>query len=112
MNEKNTPESILEQIGNIERMEKGSLSTLGQTAKGPTFNFQRWENGRNQSEYIPAAQAQQVQENLQAYATFESLVTSYVQAMSARSREERLAGVKKKRPIQTSASPKKPKFKT
>lgn len=112
MNKKNTSESILEQIGNIERMEKGSLSMIRQTTQGPTFNFQRWENGRNQSEYIPAAQADQVQENLQAYATFESLVASYVQALSARSRKERLAGGKKKRPVQTSASLRKPKSKT
>ena len=112
MNKKETPESILEQIGSIERMEKGSLSTIRQTAQGPSFNFQRWENGRNQSEYIPAAQSDQVQENLQAYATFESLVASYVQALRARSREERLAGAKKKRPIKTSASPKKRRSKT
>jgi hypothetical protein len=35
-----------------------------------------------------------VQENLQAHANFETLVSSYVAAMSTRSREERLAGSK------------------
>lgn len=112
MNEKNTPESILHELTAIQRLEKGSLSTIRQTAKGPAFNFQRWENGRNRSEYIPADQALEVQENLLAHVRFESLVASYVEALSARSREERLTGAKKKRPTQTSASPKKPKSKT
>ena len=112
MNPKSTPESILKEVAAIQRLEKGSLSTIRQTAKGPSCNFQRWENGRNRSEYVPADQAAQVQENLQAHARFETLVSSYVQALSTRSREERLAGAKKKRPTQTSASPRKPKSKT
>lgn len=112
MNSKTTPEKILHQIVGIQRMEKGSLSTIRKTAKGPSCNFQRWEDGRNRSEYIPADQVAQVQENLQAHATFETLVTSYVQALSARSREERKAGGKKKRPTQISPSPRKPKSKT
>ncbi len=112
MNPKSTPESILHQITGIQRMEKGALSTIRQTAKGPSCNFQRWEDGRNRSEYVPADQVAHVLENLQAHARFETLVSSYVQALSTRSREERLAGAKKKRPTQTSASPRKPKSKT
>lgn len=112
MNSKTTPESILQELTSIQRLEKGSLSTIRQTAKGPAFNFQRWENGRNRSEYVPADQATQVQENLQAHVRFETLVASYVEALSARSREERLSGAKKKHPTQTSALPKKRKSKT
>ena len=77
--------------------------------KGETLFY---ENPRNRSEYVPADQVGHVLENLQAHARFETLVASYVQALSARSREERLAGDKKKRPTQTSASPKKRKSKT
>lgn len=109
MNSKTTPESILQEVAAIQRLEKGSLSSIRQTAKGPAFNFQRWENGRNRSEYVPADQAAQVQENLQAHVRFETLVASYVEALSARSREERLTGAKKKRPTQISALPRKPK---
>jgi hypothetical protein len=112
MNSKTTPESILQELTSIQRLEKGSLSTIRQTAKGPAFNFQRWENGRNRSEYVPADQATQVQENLQSHVRFETLVASYVEALSARSREERLSGAKKKHTTQTSASPKKQKSKT
>jgi len=74
--------------------------------KGETLFY---ENPRNRSEYVPADQAAQVQENLQAHVRFETLVASYVEALSARSREERLTGAKKKRPSQISALPRKPK---
>jgi hypothetical protein len=50
-----------------------------------------------------------VRDNLQAHARFEALVAKYVQLLSVRSREERLSGVKKKRPPQNSSSPRKPK---
>jgi hypothetical protein len=112
MNSKISPEAILREIASIQHLEKGTLSIIRQTAAGPSCNFQRWENGRNKSEYVPADRVPPVQENLQAHARFETLVDSYVQALSTRSREERLAGGKKKRPAQTSASPKKPKSKT
>jgi len=111
MNSKNTPENILHQIAGIQRMEKGTLSTIRQTARGASCNFQRWEDGRNRSEYVPADQVAHVQENLQAHARFEELVANYVQALSTRSREMRLAGGKKKLPIKTSASPRKRKSK-
>lgn len=94
MNSKNTPENILRQIAGIQHMEKGTLSTIRETAKGPSCNFQRWEDGRNRSEYVPADQVAHVRKNLQAHATFETLVANYSQALSTRSREERLAGLK------------------
>ena len=109
MNTTPTPEDILQQIARIASMEKGTLSTIRQTPKGPCCNFQRWEDGRNVSEYIPAEHVDGVRENLQAHAQFETLVAKYVQVLSARSREERLAGVKKKRHIQSSSSPRKPR---
>ncbi len=111
MNTKKTPEDILRQIASIRRMEKGTLSTLRQTAGGRTCNFQRWEDGRNRSEYIPANGVAAVEVNLETYAEFEKLADSYVQAISARSREERLSGDKKKRRAPTSPSRRKPRSK-
>jgi len=111
MNPKTT-ESILHEISNIQRMEKGTLSVIRQTANGPAYNFQRWDEGRNRSEYIPADQVSEVAQNLQAYTRFESLVAEYLQSISARSRQERLAGVKKKRQSPISPSPRKPRSKT
>jgi hypothetical protein len=109
MNITPTPETILQQIARLERLEKGTLSTIRQTQKGPCCNFQRWENGRNVSEYIAAERVPQVRDHLQAHAQFEALVAQYVQLLSARSREQRLAEVEKKRRPKSSSSPKKRK---
>jgi len=46
------------------------------------------------------------------YKEFQALVDQYVELVSQQSRQDRLAGAKKKRPTQTSASPKKRKSKT
>ena len=106
-----TPQVILQQLASIAQMERGSLSVIRQTSHGPCCNFQRWENGRHRSEYIPADQVALVQENLQAHARFAALVEEYVALLSARSRDQRLAGVQKKRLKPTSASRRKPKSK-
>ena len=102
-----TPESLLQQIARIQCLEKGKLCILRQGPNGPYFNLQHWENGRNVSQYVPADQLPAVQQNLAAYAQFEALIEDYVRLLSARAREQRLAGVKKKRRPPTSSSPKK-----
>jgi hypothetical protein len=99
-----TPESILQQIASIQRLEQGKLCVLRQGPNGPYYNLQRWENGANVSQYIPAAQLPAVQENLAAYTQFQGLIETYVQLLSTRSREERLAPLKKKdRPASSSS---------
>jgi hypothetical protein len=105
----NTPQSILRQLASIDQMERGTLSVIRQTPNGPCCNFQRWEDGRHRSEYIPADQVARVKENLQAHAQFASLVEEYVHLISSRSRNQRFAGVQKKRSKRKSASPRKPK---
>jgi len=93
-------------------MEQGKLCVLRQGPSGPDYNLQRWENGANVSQYIPADQLPAVEENLAAYAQFEGLIDTYVQLVSTRSREERLAGVQKKSPRRpSSSSPRKQKSK-
>lgn len=104
----NSLQDLLNQLASIDQMERGSLSVIRQTSSGPACNFQRWSDGCHCSEYIPAAQVPRVRENIQAYAHFQSLIEQYVHLVSARSREQRLAGVQKKR-AQTSPSRRKPK---
>ena len=106
-----TPASILQQIAAIPRFEQGKLCVIRQGPNGPYYNLQRWENGANVSQYVPADQVVAVQENLAAYEQFQTLLQNYVQVLSARSREERLTGVKKKRPSPTSSSPRKQRSK-
>jgi hypothetical protein len=109
MNSKPSPEILFQQIATIQRMERGTLSILRQGAHGPCCNFQRWANGRNLSQYVPADQVPAVQENLEAHARFQDLIDQYVEVLSERSRVERLAGVKKKQQPRRSSSPRKPK---
>ena len=99
-----TPESILRQIGAITRFEQGKLCVIRHGPNGPYYNLQRWENGANVTQYVPADQLAAVQENLACYEQFAQLLQLYVQTLSTRSREERLAGVKKKRRSPTSSS--------
>jgi len=93
-------------------MERGTLSVIRQSPNGPCCNFQRWEDGHHHSEYIPADQVPLVETHLVRYREFQSLVDQHVTRVSQQTREERLAGVKKKRPIRKSASPRNPKSKT
>ncbi len=111
MNTKNAPHDILGQIASIDRMEPGKLSVIRQGPSGPYFNLQRREAGRNVTEYVPADQVAQAQENIDAHNRFQSLVGEYVGLIAAQSRLERKAGLQKKRPTQTSASRKKRKSK-
>jgi hypothetical protein len=97
-------------MASIQRMEQGKLCILRQGPNGPYYNLQHRENGANVSRYVPAEQVPQVQANLAAYAQFQELLQTYVQLLSTRSREERLAAVKKKlRARPTSTSPRKRK---
>lgn len=112
MNKKNSPREILEEIATIERMERGKLSVIRQGPNGPYFNLQRREGGRNVTEYVPAEQVAEAQENIEAHHRFEALMEEYASVISTQSREARKDRVKKKRRSPASHSPKKPKSKT
>jgi hypothetical protein len=109
MSTPSTPEDLLNQMARIQHLEKGKLCILRQGPNGPYYNLQRWENGRNVSQYVPADQVAAVQENLQAHAQFEALTEQYVQMLSERTRAQRLAGVEKKRQPRKSLARRKPK---
>jgi hypothetical protein len=99
-------------MATIQSMEQGKLCVLREGPNGAYYNLQHREHGANVTRYIPAEQVPLVQANLAAYAQFQELLERYVQVLSTRSREERLAGVKKKlRSRPTSTSRRKPKSK-
>lgn len=87
----------IKQMADITRMERGHLSVIRIGPDGPYFNLQRRENGRNRTEYIPRDQVAAVEQNIAAYERFKSLVDEHIAEISARSAQERRAGVKKKR---------------
>ena len=79
MNSKSTPESILQQIARIQRMDQGTVSVIRQGPHGPYYNHQCYENGRNVSRYLPAEQVPALEEAIEGYRRFQELVKQYVQ---------------------------------
>lgn len=110
MNSEQTPESLLQQIAQIQRMDYGTVSVIRQGPHGPYYNHQCYEKGRNVSRYVPAEQVPQLQEALEGYRRFQELVKQYVQLQVERTRSERQSGVKKKMPPLKSSLPKTRKF--
>jgi len=103
MNTNPTPQSLLQEITQIQCLERGTLSVIGQGPDGPYYNHQCYEEGRNVSRYVPLEQVAQVQEGIDGYHRFQKLVQQYVQLMVQKTRAEREAGSKKKRRRQTSS---------
>ena len=106
MNASLTPESILEQIAQIQHMERGKICLMRHGPKGPYFNHQCWEKGKNLSRYVPRQEQAAVQEAIEGYQEFQRLTEQYAQLIIERTRAERAAGAKKKTPHPNSSWPK------
>jgi hypothetical protein len=106
MNTKITPQSLLEQIAQIQHMERGKLCILRQGPNGPYYNLQSWEKGTNLSRYVPQAQVAAVQEALTGYELFQNLTEQYAQIVIQKTRAERVSGLKKKTSRPSSSWPK------
>jgi len=96
MNTSITPESMLQQMAQIQPLERGKLCIFRQGSNGPYYNHQTWEHGENVSRYVPQDQVPALQQALAGYAQFQHLLEQYVQLMEQRSRAARVAGAKKK----------------
>jgi hypothetical protein len=92
-----TPQSVLQDIAQVQRMERGTLSVIRQGPAGPYYNHQCYEEGRNVSRYVPLEQVNAVKEAMEGYRRFQELAEQYVQLMVEKTRAERQTGVKKKR---------------
>ena len=93
-----TPTSvqILQQIAEIQHMEPGKLCVIRQGPKGPYYNLQCREHGKQVSRYVPRDQVETVVENTSNYRKFEALVGQYAEQIVEQTRAERTGGVKKK----------------
>ena len=91
-----TPESILQQMAQITRIERGKLSVIRQGPSGPYYNHQTWENGKNVSRYVPQDQVAALQEAIAGYERLQGLFEQYVQLREQDSRVQRASGAKKK----------------
>jgi hypothetical protein len=92
---KSTPQTILQQIAQIQKMEKGTLSILRQGPKGPYYNHQCYEDGKNVSRYVPGDQVKELQEGMEGYQRFQNLTEEYVDLIIKKTREERGSDSKK-----------------
>ena len=106
MNTKPSPESLLQDIAQIQRIDRGSVSVIRQGPDGAYYNHQCYENGRNVSRYVPGEQVDNLKEAIEGYRRFQQLVEQYVELMVEKSRAERQAGSKKKTPPRNSSWPK------
>jgi hypothetical protein len=100
-----TPESLLNQIAQIRRMDRGSIHVLREGPAGAYYNHQCYEQGRNISRYLPADQVADLKEAIEGYQRFEQLSAQYAALIVARTRAERAAGAKKKKSPRQSSSP-------
>lgn len=96
MNLKPSPQSLLNDIAQIQRLERGTVSVLRQGPDGPYYNHQCYEHGRNVSRYVPAEQVADLKEALDGHQQVQTLLAQYVQLMVEKTRAERIAGAKKK----------------
>ena len=101
-----TPESILQELAQIQFLDRGTVSVIRQGPAGPYYNHQCYEDGRNVSRYVPAEQVPELQSALANYQRFQELIQHYVQLKVAETRAQRQAGSKKKTPRPTSSWPK------
>jgi hypothetical protein len=80
-----TPKSILDQMANIQRMERGAICPM---QGGRFFNHQSWEKGRNVVRYVPAADVPALRKSIQGYKQFTALAQNYVDLIVQRTRKQ------------------------
>ena len=98
-----TRESILHEIAQIQRMERGTLSVFRRGPKRAYCNHQCYEQGRNVSRYVREDQVPALKEALEGYARFGRLMEQYAEIVVDQTRAERLAGSKKNSPRPSSS---------
>lgn len=102
-----TKQEILKQIAAIDVMERGTLSIYSfkeRSGGGPYHKLQRWQEGKNSTRYIPAAEVAGVETALAGYAQYQQLTEKYAQLVIAETRQN-VASKKKTQPRRRSSWP-------
>jgi hypothetical protein len=92
---------LLEAIGKIRLMERGTLCLIRKGPSASYYNHQSWERGRNRVRYVPAAQLAALREAMAGYSRFMELVQGYAEQVI---RETRLQ-LAKQAPRHSSSGP-------
>jgi hypothetical protein len=101
-----TPQSLIEQILQIQRMEHGSISVVRTGPNGPYYNLNSWEDGKNCCRYLPQDKAPAVQQAIADYQKYQQLTQQYAQQIIEKTRAELSIGIKKK--LRTKSKPSRP----
>ena len=97
-----TPADLLNQIAQIQFMQRGKLSTYLGSQTRPAgadhhCKLQCWENGKNVTRHVRSEQVPLVEEALAGYAKFQHLVEQYAQLVIEQTRSQLASvGLKKK----------------
>ena len=91
-----TPQTLIEQILQIQCMEHGSLSIIRQGPNGPYYNLNSWEKGKNRCRYLPQDKVPEVQQAIEGYHKYQQLTEQYAQQIIEQTRAQLKIGVKKK----------------
>jgi len=76
---------LLERMGRIQRMERGTVCRL---PGRPHYNHQTWQEGRNVVRYVPAEQVAALQAAIEGYRLFMQLARQYADQIIQRTRRE------------------------
>jgi len=105
MNAQFTLEQLINQITQIQRMERGKLRVMRQGHGGPYYHLQSWENGKNFNRYVPREQLPAYEEALAGYQKFQQLIEQYAQGVIQKTRVELATSKKKNSPRPPSSLP-------
>jgi hypothetical protein len=106
MNIPPTPQAVLRQIAQIDRMEPGKLCVMRQGPEGAYYSLQCRVNGKPVARYVPRDQVEEVAAHTANYERFQALVAHYVALVAEQTRVEREGGLKKRTPRPNSSWPK------
>ena len=84
-----TPEQLLREIADISRMERGALCRMRTGPRGPYFNHQTWEKGRNVVRYVAREDLKDLQQAIAGFARFTELTRQYADGIIRQSRIRR-----------------------
>lgn len=85
---------LLERMAAIERMERGKICPM---VGRPHYNHQTWQDGRNIVCYVPEDERAALQQAIDGYNLFRTLVDEYVDEIIRRTRLERAQNRKRKK---------------
>lgn len=86
MNQTKKTKRLLKAMARVARMERGKLCRMGGR---PHYNHQTWQGGRNVVRYVPADEADVLQEAIDGYNLFMKLTEQYADEVIKQTRRER-----------------------